>query len=99
MPLSLYHFLWGENQRKKKSTHVEGVTSQTKLLGLAVTPCYIGSVVRDDLFSTAMESPAAVPQASPRPDTRRHQPLAARMRPQSLSEFAGQTHILGPGQL
>ena len=26
-------------------------------------------------------------------------PLAARMRPRNLSEFAGQTHILGPGQL
>lgn len=27
------------------------------------------------------------------------QPLAARMRPQSLAEFAGQTHFLGPGKL
>ena len=26
-------------------------------------------------------------------------PLAARMRPQNLSEYAGQSHILGPGQL
>ncbi|HAB17588.1 MAG TPA: hypothetical protein DCE44_14185, partial [Verrucomicrobiales bacterium] len=26
-------------------------------------------------------------------------PLAARMRPRTLAEFAGQTHILGPGQL
>ncbi|MEM7453039.1 MAG: replication-associated recombination protein A [Planctomycetota bacterium] len=30
---------------------------------------------------------------------RRAQPLAARMRPESLDEFAGQTHILGPGKL
>jgi len=30
---------------------------------------------------------------------RRSAPLAARMRPRSLDEFAGQTHILGPGQL
>ena len=29
----------------------------------------------------------------------RHQPLAARMRPRDLSEFVGQSHILGPGQL
>jgi putative ATPase len=29
----------------------------------------------------------------------RHQPLAARMRPRNLDEYAGQTHILGPGQL
>ena len=26
-------------------------------------------------------------------------PLAARMRPQSLDDFAGQAHILGPGKL
>lgn len=28
-----------------------------------------------------------------------HEPLAVRMRPASLSEFTGQTHILGPGKL
>lgn len=27
------------------------------------------------------------------------QPLAARLRPQSLEEFAGQTHLLGPGKV
>src|SRR5438093_7871623 len=31
--------------------------------------------------------------------TTRHMPLAARMRPRTLEEFVGQTHILGPGQL
>ena len=31
----------------------------------------------------------------PRPD----QPLAARMRPRTLSEYIGQSHILGPGRL
>jgi replication-associated recombination protein RarA len=31
--------------------------------------------------------------------TPKNQPLAARMRPQKLDEFAGQTHIIGPGQL
>jgi putative ATPase len=30
---------------------------------------------------------------------RRAQPLAARMRPQTLDEFAGQEHFLGPGKL
>jgi len=30
---------------------------------------------------------------------RRGQPLAERMRPQALSEFVGQAHILGPGKL
>src|ERR1035437_9128557 len=29
----------------------------------------------------------------------KNQPLAARMRPRTLDEFAGQTHIIGPGQL
>jgi len=33
------------------------------------------------------------------PDARRRQPLAARMRPRSLDEIAGQQHILGPGKL
>ncbi|MDR3457295.1 MAG: replication-associated recombination protein A [Verrucomicrobiae bacterium] len=32
-------------------------------------------------------------------DTFRTQPLAARMRPRNLDEYAGQSHILGPGQL
>ena len=51
----------------------------------------------DDLFAT---SPA--PEPSPAPASEeppRHQPLAARMRPRSLDEFAGQSHIIGPGQL
>src|SRR5207247_9099972 len=30
---------------------------------------------------------------------RQAQPLAARMRPRSLEEFAGQEHLLGPGKL
>src|ERR1700758_2244752 len=52
---------------------------------------------RDDLFiesakpETAAESGEAVPS--------RHMPLAARMRPQNLAEYVGQSHILGPGQL
>jgi len=51
-------------------------------------------MVRDDLFSTASAPvPGAGAQATP------HQPLAARMRPRSLDEFIGQSHILGPGQL
>ena len=51
----------------------------------------------DDLFSSLNE-PAAAPAAAP-PEPSRHQPLAARMRPRDLDEFAGQSHILGPGQL
>ena len=53
-------------------------------------------MARDDLFATPAESK---PRASATPESSRHQPLAARMRPRSLDEFAGQTHILGPGQL
>ena len=55
-------------------------------------------MARDDLFSstlpTALPGPPPVPENSPR-----HQPLAARMRPRSLEEYSGQTHILAPGQL
>jgi len=53
-------------------------------------------MARDDLFATPAESK---PRASTTPESSRHQPLAARMRPRRLDEFAGQTHILGPGQL
>jgi putative ATPase len=53
-------------------------------------------MARDDLFATSAESK---PRALTTPEPSRHQPLAARMRPRTLDEFAGQTHILGPGQL
>src|SRR5882672_7704771 len=51
-------------------------------------------MARDDLFG----EPAA-PEAPAAAEPMRHQPLAARMRPRSLDEFAGQSHILGPGHL
>src|SRR5580692_9633432 len=53
---------------------------------------------RDDLFSAppAPEASAAEAAGTSPP---RHVPLAARMRPRNLSEYAGQSHILGPGQL
>jgi putative ATPase len=51
-------------------------------------------VARDDLFS---DDPAMKPAAVEA--GRRHEPLAARMRPRDLSEFVGQGHILGAGQL
>jgi putative ATPase len=50
----------------------------------------------DDLFSEAVPWPPAAPPAA---QAQRHEPLAARMRPRELSEFVGQSHILGPGQL
>ncbi|MDW7979127.1 MAG: replication-associated recombination protein A [Verrucomicrobiales bacterium] len=50
----------------------------------------------DDLFGQQpeQERPDFAAEAAAR-----HQPLATRMRPRDLSEFVGQTHILGPGQL
>jgi len=55
-------------------------------------------MARDDLFSS--NPPPATPGAPAAPDEpARHQPLAARMRPRSLAEYAGQAHILAPGQL
>jgi putative ATPase len=51
---------------------------------------------RDDLFAASAGPRADIPPAT---ESFRHQPLAARMRPRDLSEFTGQSHILGPGQL
>jgi len=54
-------------------------------------------MARDDLFSSTPAAEGSEPIASS--ETARHRPLAARMRPRNLDEFAGQTHILSPGQL
>ena len=54
-------------------------------------------MARDDLFSQAEPLPAESPAPPPAPFTNR--PLAARMRPRNLDEYAGQSHILGQGQL
>ena len=54
---------------------------------------------RDDLFApnpAAAEAPAGPPTPEPSPSSA---PLAARMRPRSLAEYVGQSHILAPGQL
>jgi putative ATPase len=55
-------------------------------------------MARDDLFSSTAAPDSAVLRAAT-DQAARHQPLAARMRPRDLNEFAGQSHILGPGQL
>ena len=57
-------------------------------------------MARDDLFA-AGPSPEAEISAAPVPEnsTFSQQPLAARLRPRSLDEYAGQAHILAPGQL
>jgi putative ATPase len=54
----------------------------------------------EDLFSPMTAPKESEPEGSePAERIFRQQPLAARMRPRSLSEFVGQSHILGPGQL
>jgi putative ATPase len=55
-------------------------------------------MARDDLFSAPAENQPEE-KSVPAPENFRNQPLAARMRPRSLDEYAGQTHILAPGQL
>src|SRR5277367_1507342 len=54
-------------------------------------------MTRDDLFSAPVEIQPE--EKSLPPENFRNQPLAARMRPRNLDEYAGQTHILAPGQL
>ncbi|MEI7733245.1 MAG: replication-associated recombination protein A [Verrucomicrobiota bacterium] len=54
---------------------------------------------RDDLFKTQTPAePARGPETGPEP-VRTRSPLAARMRPRTLAEYVGQSHILAPGQL
>ena len=55
-------------------------------------------MARNDLFSAPVENQPDE-KSVPAPDTFKSQPLAARMRPRNLDEYAGQTHILGAGQL
>lgn len=57
---------------------------------------YLLCMARDDLFSAA-EPPALT--EPPQERAFQHQPLAARMRPRDLSEYVGQSHVLGPGHL
>src|SRR6059058_5677634 len=52
----------------------------------------------DDLFSDS-PSPALPRNNASAPAAAKNTPLAARMRPRSVDEFVGQSHILGPGQL
>src|SRR6185437_15090430 len=52
----------------------------------------------DDLFASP-PPPEAAGTVATEVKSFQHQPLAARMRPRDLGEFAGQSHILGPGQL
>src|SRR5476649_2477462 len=53
----------------------------------------------EDLFSAPAENQPEVKNTPAHAETFRSQPLAARMRPRNLDEYAGQSHILAPGQL
>src|SRR3954467_5332785 len=53
----------------------------------------------DELFASPTQSTTAENPASHEDRVFKSRPLAARMRPRSLAEFVGQSHILGPGQL
>jgi len=55
-------------------------------------------MARDDLFGTQPAAHPTEPDANA-PHPSRHEPLAARMRPRNLDEFAGQSHIIGKGML
>ncbi len=55
-------------------------------------------MARDDLFGSVTPPPASAAETSKAAGTS-PMPLAARMRPRNLAEYAGQSHILAPGQL
>src|SRR5512137_1721973 len=55
-------------------------------------------MARDDLFG-AIPGEGDMAAAVQETKSSRQAPLAARMRPVSLAEFAGQNHVVGPGQL
>ncbi len=59
---------------------------------------YVQLMARDDLFASR-EEPALTGESETERREFQNQPLAARMRPRDLSEFIGQGHILGEGQL
>jgi putative ATPase len=55
-------------------------------------------MAHDELFSTP-EGKMPERKTASAAETFHNRPLAARMRPRNLDEYAGQAHILGPGQL
>jgi putative ATPase len=59
----------------------------------------MGSNAQPSMTGDLFSKPAGEDKAQPERPAIAHQPLAARMRPRDLSEFVGQQHILGPGQL
>ena len=55
-------------------------------------------MAESDLFSNKPDPETDAPKAD-RQAGQRQAPLAARMRPRTLEEYAGQQHILKPGML
>ncbi|MBT6790157.1 MAG: hypothetical protein HOA45_10900, partial [Verrucomicrobia bacterium] len=56
--------------------------------------------VSGDLFAQHQAKPDSGTDLSGEPSPgHKYQPLAARMRPRTLSEYVGQEHILAPGKL
>jgi putative ATPase len=55
-------------------------------------------MARDELFSAPVENQPEQ-KSTPASKNFQNRPLAARMRPRNLNEYAGQSHILGAGQL
>src|ERR1043166_7234239 len=64
--------------------------------GLRISGRRFMSADQPDLFAAETPPPAREPAAAPRSA---NQPLAARMRPQKLSEVVGQEHLLKAGSL
>jgi putative ATPase len=52
--------------------------------------CTFGHSMTNDLFGSSVGASGA--------DLRGYQPLASQLRPQSLDEYSGQDHLLGPGK-
>lgn len=57
---------------------------------------YIPPSLKNDLFDNTSTAESATPEAPAAPTS---VPLAARMRPRTIDEYIGQSHILGPGKL
>jgi putative ATPase len=67
-------------------------------LGKRLVLCYLDDVTGQDLFSNGPQT-ATAGMVKDEAGALASQPLAARMRPRNLDEFAGQKHVLGTGQL
>ena len=80
---------------KTRGFRVAGFLRWESLRLLLLSPSVSG-----DLFSQHQAKPDSGTDLSGEPSLgHKYQPLAARMRPRTLSEYVGQEHILAPGKL